>query len=499
MQAAITGETALTLEVARQRRILGAPQLAELRRAHVRAAAETARLADIEGRYAEFNYDGAITLARREAEAQRDRLAAELGKEPAPLAARADIEPVPLAEAQASLASGEAIVLLRVGNQSLDGLLLDRDGRSLVWRTAIRRDALEALVKSLRAGADMATGRIPDFKVDDAVRLHEAIFGPVSARLSAYRKLIVLGEGPLQSLPYGILLTRKVEQAPGAAREYRAAALPWLVRSHAVALVPSVRSLVTQRSGALASRAGRPFLGIGNPQLASVGAGARSIDVTSVFTASSAGFADLAVLRGLASLPETEDELRQIASVLKASAEDIIVGGAASEVAVKALPLDQYRMIAFATHGVIAGELAGTSEPGLVLTPPSKATREDDGFLSLSEIAGLRLDADLIILSACNTGTSDGRPRAESLSGLARGFFNAGARSLLVTHWTIPSDSAVRSTTGLVAARSRDPRMDWADALREATLAIIDQEGPVEWAHPTFWGAYVAIGVLPLQ
>jgi CHAT domain-containing protein len=111
----------------------------------------------------------------------------------------------------------------------------------------------------------------------------------------------------------------------------------------------------------------------------------------------------------------------------------------------------------------------------------------------------LRLDADLIILSACNTGTSDGRPRAESLSGLARGFFNAGARSLLVTHWTIPSDSAVRSTTGLVAARSRDPRMDWADALREATLAIIDQEGPVEWAHPTFWGAYVAIGVLPLQ
>jgi CHAT domain-containing protein len=219
----------------------------------------------------------------------------------------------------------------------------------------------------------------------------------------------------------------------------------------------------------------------------------------SVFAGLKGGLADIAVLRNLASLPETEDELRDIAKVLNAGPEDIIVGPAANEAALKTLPLTLYRIITFATHGALAGEVAGTSEPGLVLTPPPRATPEDDGFLSLSEIAGLKLDADLIILSACNTGTSDGRPRAESLSGLARGFFNAGARGLLVTHWTIPSDSAVKSTTGLVAARARDPRMDWADALREATLAIIDREGPPEWAHPTYWGAYVAIGVLPAQ
>ncbi|WP_157088117.1 CHAT domain-containing protein [Bradyrhizobium jicamae] len=498
MQAAITGETALTLEIAQQRRVLSTPRLAGLKREHKRAASEASRMAEFEKAYAAFNYDQTLTRVRREAEARRDQVAAELGELPGPPAqTAAEIEPVALADARSHLAKNEALVLLRVGNHSLDGFLLDRDGRTLVWRSPVRQDELEALVRSLRTGADMVDGKAPKFPVADAARLHEIIFGPIKARLGAYRKLIMLGDGPLQSLPYGILLTGAPANPPNSAQEFRAAALPWLVRTHAIALVPSVRNLVAQRSGADASRASRPFLGVGNPQLASMGADQRNIDMKSVFGGSKGGLADVAVLRNLASLPETEDELRYIAKVLNADPEDIIVGPAANETALKALPLTNYRIITFATHGALAGEVAGTSEPGLVLTPPPLATAEDDGFLGLSEIASLKLDADLIILSACNTGTSDGRPRAESLSGLARGFFNAGARGLLVTHWTIPSESAVKTTTGLVAARARDPGMDWADALREATLAIIDREGPPDWAHPSYWGAYVAVGVRP--
>lgn len=499
MQAALTGETALTLEVALQRRILNTPGLAELKREHTRAAVEVARMAEIEKRYAAFNYDEILTKAREDVAQRRDQIAAELGKLPLPPAKEiADIEPVAHEDARKHLAENEALVLLQVTPQSLNGVLLDRDGKTLLWRSTIRSSDLEALVRSLRAGADMAADKIPTFPIADAARLYDVVFGPIATRLPSYGKLILLGDGPLQSLPYGILLAAHPAQPPKAAEEFRAAKLPWLIRTHAVALVPSVRSFVTQRTAALASQAPRPFLGVGNPQLAAAGTGQRSVDVTAVF-AGSQGLADIDLLRRLVSLPETEMELRDIAAVLKARADDIIVGAKANEAAVKTLPLDQYRIIAFATHGALAGEVAGTSEPGLVLTPPPKATPEDDGFLSLSEIAGLKLDADLVILSACNTGTSDGRPRAESLSGLARGFFNAGARSLLVTHWTIPSDSAVKTTTGLVAARVRDERMDWADALREATLAIIDREGPPEWAHPTFWGAFVAIGVLPAQ
>ena len=176
-----------------------------------------------------------------------------------------------------------------------------------------------------------------------------------------------------------------------------------------------------------------------------------------------------------------------------------MLGAGATERAVRAAPLSDYRIVAFATHGALAGEVTGTSEPGLVLTPPAAASREDDGFLALSEITGLRFDADLVMLSACNTAASDGRPRAEGLSGLARGFFNAGARSLLATHWAIPSVSSVKVTTGLIAHRAERPQADWAEALRAATLAVIDREGPGEWAHPAYWGGFAVIGVLPAR
>ena len=95
------------------------------------------------------------------------------------------------------------------------------------------------------------------------------------------------------------------------------------------------------------------------------------------------------------------------------------------------------------------------SEPGLILTPPNVASMEDDGLLTASEIVALKLDAELVVLSACNTAASDGRPRADGLSGLTRSFLSAGARNVLVTHWTIPSFPAVSVTTQMMAERSR--------------------------------------------
>ena len=85
------------------------------------------------------------------------------------------------------------------------------------------------------------------------------------------------------------------------------------------------------------------------------------------------------------------------------------------------------------------GKLQGNSEPGLILTPPAEASEEDDGYLSASEIAGLKLDADWVILSACNTAAG-GAQGAEALSGLARAFFYAQARALLVSHWEVNSE-----------------------------------------------------------
>ena len=116
----------------------------------------------------------------------------------------------------------------------------------------------------------------------------------------------------------------------------------------------------------------------------------------------------------------------------------------------------KYRMVRFATHGVLAGQLDGTREPGLILTPPKEASEVDDGYLSASEIAGLKLDADWLILSACNTAPG-AATNAEALSGLARAFIYALARALLVSYWAVYSDARVKLITTAIREMARDP------------------------------------------
>src|SRR5690606_35838135 len=118
------------------------------------------------------------------------------------------------------------------------------------------------------------------------------------------------------------------------------------------------------------------------------------------------------------------------------------------------------------THGLVSGELEGLTEPAIVLTQPEVASATDDGLLLASEVTTLRLDADWVILSACNTASSDGG--GEALSGLARAFFYAGARALMVSHWPVNSDSAVRLASGAVSALAEDPAIGRAEALRRA-------------------------------
>src|SRR5437899_9420949 len=99
-------------------------------------------------------------------------------------------------------------------------------------------------------------------------------------------------------------------------------------------------------------------------------------------------------------------------------------------------PLADYGIVYFATHGLVAGDVKGLAELSLVLSIPKQPTEFDDGLLTASEVAQLKLNADWVVLSACNTIAGD-KPGAEALSGLARSFFYAGARALLVSHWAV--------------------------------------------------------------
>jgi len=297
--------------------------------------------------------------------------------------------------------------------------------------------------------------------------------------------------------------------------------VPWLIREHAITVLPSVASLTALRRIGKPSAALNPMIGFGNPLLdgpdgrfaerarqaraeqvcrpAAVKRVASQVGLRRSVApvATGGGLASVAELRALEPLPETAGELCAVANDLGADVRQIRLGASATETEIKRLSaagdLARYKIVHFATHGTLAGQLSTTAEPGLVLTPPDLATTEDDGYLSGSEIASLKLDADWVILSACNTAGGADEANAEALSGLARVFFYAGARALLVSHWEVYSDATVKLITTAVKAITQDKTVGRAEALRRAMIAMIDDGKPQE-AHPSYWAPFVVVG-----
>ena len=177
----------------------------------------------------------------------------------------------------------------------------------------------------------------------------------------------------------------------------------------------------------------------------------------------------------------------------------MFVGAAANERAVETMALADRRVIAFATHGLVPGDLNGLTEPALALSAPQLSGGEGDGLLTMGEVLGLKLNADWVVLSACNTAAGDGAG-AEAVSGLGRAFFYAGARALLVSNWPVETTSARLLTTDLFRRQADDPQLGRAEALRRAELALIDGAGDAarntafSYAHPIFWAPFSLVG-----
>ncbi len=388
------------------------------------------------------------------------------------------------------LGVSEGVVSFLVGREASFVQLVRRDG---IWIGRINEgsESLAESVTALRRAVDAQAGALPEFDLALAYRLYERLFGSIRDKLDDLKHLVVIPSGPLASLPFSVL----VERAPGSPRYTTA---DWLARRLSISHAPSLRAFYLQRSSASAVRPGRTLLAFGNPSLTGKGdASARSAGASLSALASSCrqeGPASAELLRALAPLPDTADELQVVQRVLAAGGRDarLYLGDDATEARLREEKLDDYRVLYFATHGLLPGELQCQAEPGLVLTPP-RATNErsDDGLLESSEIASLKLNADLVVLSACNTAGSGSRFGGDALSGLAESFFHAGARRLIVSHWQVPS----RATSGLMSslfealgpAFSESP----ANALRKAQLSLIGKE---QTSHPFFWGAFVIVG-----
>ena len=200
------------------------------------------------------------------------------------------------------------------------------------------------------------------------------------------------------------------------------------------------------------------------------------------------GAADLPLLQTLSPLPETVGELRRVGQTLGASEDSVVVGQAATKARLLATPLHDYRVLHFATHGLVAGDLSGLQEPALVLSLPPGPGKAEDALLTASEVATLRLNADWAVLSACNTASGD-KVGADALSGLARAFFFAGTRALLVSHWAVNSEAAVSLTTRTFGFLAQAPQLRRAEAFQQAMLMLIAEGYP-----PSYWAPFVMSG-----
>lgn len=415
--------------------------------------------------------DGARVSQLAEQIAENDRFISEVGAELDRIAPQFRTigrpTPVELADYQSRLAPEEALLAPIALDDVTLSVLVTRDG--FEWaRSPVSKARIDGDVHRLRGAldqtsADAVAGKVP-FDFAAARRLHSALIPEAFAKtLAAKPDLVYFASGALASLPLSVLVTSDEGLDSGLVDLRK---VHWLLRDHSVRIAPSLLPV----SQVEVSRRKKPrFLGVGAPDL--IRSTTTGID-----------------LADLPPLPGAERELDRMAKIIGRRRSTLLTGSDASEASLGGLDLSRFSVIAFATHGLVSGERAGVEEPALVLSADEGG---GDGLLTASEVMQWRLDADWVILSACNTASGDiaGGP---TFGGLAAAFTHAGARSLLLSHWPVRDDVAARLVGDALSKSSRGQSS--AQALREAQLAMIDDVSLAGGEDPSLWAPFVLVG-----
>jgi CHAT domain-containing protein/tetratricopeptide (TPR) repeat protein len=412
----------------------------------------------------------------------------------------------------------EALVSFYLGERTSFVWALPKAGPIAFAAIPLTAAQIEDKIRKLRTAFehDAATvGEIPAFDVAGAHDLYRLLLQPDEAAWRPAKSLIVVTNGALGLLPLGLLPSEPAElKAEGEPYFAGYRTVPWLIRTHAVVSMPSASALRTLRTVVAPVAKRETFIGFGDPVFSNEQAKESTAPEPVATVAETRGIRiklraspQLGKLRSaklgaLPPLPDTADELKSIALALQADPTKVLkLGKEANESTVKSLDLSRFRILAFATHGLVAGDLDGLTQPALALTAPEVADVDGDGLLTAEEILALRLNADWVVLSACNTGAAAGAG-AEAVSGLGRAFFYAGSRALLVTNWAVHSASARDLVTDIFRRQADDPKLSRSQALRQAMLALLDDGGAKDqagktlfaYAHPMFWAPYTIVG-----
>ena len=466
-----------------------------------------------------------LNVAISKLRSDRDKLRVDIAKQFPSYANLTDPKISSVDEIRATLRPDEAFLSFYFGRNASFVWAVPKEGKvafaSIPGTSGDIGPKIQALRKSLEPDAAMVSD-IPAFDLALAYGLYNILLKPVEEGWKPAKNLIITTNGALGQLPLSLLPT-----APPTGNDgneplfagYRH--VPWLARTHAVTYVPSAAAFRTLRQLPPGPASRDAFIGFGDPYFSVEQAAAAEADqnvkpfvVASADATATRGLplarrsspqmegVDSADIARLPRLPDTATELISIAKALQLDPATVLfLGKAANEHTVKTTDLSHYRIIDFATHGLVPGELDGLTQPALALTAPSVTQKDGDGLLTMGEILALKLDADWVVLSACNTGAGAGAG-AEAASGLGRAFFYAGTRAILVTNWSVHSASARELVTDLFRKQAADPALSRGEALRQASMALLDGPGftnqsgktVFSYAHPLFWAPYTIIG-----
>lgn len=464
-------------------------------------AADSAMLAALgAGRAAEAN-------ARQ---ADYRRLARDLARSDARLAAAfpayrelARPAPMSIADVRKTLKGDEALLLMTAFQGALNIFVITRERAG--WTIDDGEKAV-ALARRLRCTVDLETcpnaeretrritmealaddQELP-FDTAAAQELYDMVLRGFEPDLKAIRRLNIVTTANLSSVPLAMLVTNK--RARNGGPSLRTAR--WLADRFALTSLPSVAAL--RLAANPRSAAGLGLVGYGDPVLAGTQA---------PFQLRGGTVANAAMLRTLEPLPGTRTELAAMQALFGAGDTAIAMGAGAREPLLRADGrVATARVLVFATHALLPDPNLNVGEPGLVLTPPDHASVDDDGLLAASEVAGMRLDSDWVILSACNTASPDGQRGSSALSSLARAFLFAGSRALLASHWRVADDATAALTVETLRVWRTQPRLTRGQALQAAMRAVRTgrrADGSaivgwtIDWSHPRAWAAFTHV------
>jgi hypothetical protein len=387
-------------------------------------------------------------------------------------------------------------------------------------------------------------GKIIPFEVNKSFELNENVFLFLKDELKSTKKLIIIPDGPLNSLPLHVLATRKEKNCMDCR------SVKFNLNDYAFSYLPTAETLInmddyedkfdfiksakfkvnvenvtegikeigksktgaellkkiikkgkkqkTKDKNELQTIEGQSvYLGVGDPNLylasqekiSNIDYYSKVTKLRSIFRGGIIEGDKIKEIYG--PVDGSSEEIKTVANYLKPLKSTMLLGDDANETNLKEMEMSQFKIIHFATHGEISGALEGLNEPFLVLTPPDEASEVNDGLLTMTEIMALNTNADLVVLSACNTAAGD-MPGTEGFSGLAKSFFISGSKSILVSNWYVETYSAQELVINLFKNIKEHPELTVSENFKTTMIEQLGKDK--DKSHPLFWAPFIIVG-----